>query len=191
MAHNAAALFLASLAVLCLPMFYAGHKNVSLITFAASIRNHGIDLTAIFSDRAYLFAVSAILCAVIFGIAEIICSFFTSAKSGYKRDIIAFSVNFGVTVLMSFCAVGFGARVKAGLILTLLIYFIRFILQNAVHKKGVNTYNTVVALIIVGAVIASSCFVYRSPKVTYTPPKNADCDISAVTFNVAAAFGEN
>lgn len=92
---------------------------------------------------------------------------------------------------MSFCAVGFGARVKAGLILTLLIYFIRFILQNAVHKKGVNTYNTVVALIIVGAVIASSCFVYRSPKVTYTPPKNADCDISAVTFNVAAAFGEN
>ena len=25
---------------------------------------------------------------------------------------------------------------------------------------------------------------------TYTPPKNADCDISAVTFNVAAAFGE-
>ena len=49
--------FLASLAVLCLPMFYAGHKNVSLITFAASIRNHGIDLTAILSDRAYLFAV--------------------------------------------------------------------------------------------------------------------------------------
>ena len=182
--------FLASLAVLCLPMFYAGHKNVSLITFAASIRNHGIDLTAILSDRAYLFAVSAIICVVIFGIAEIICSFFTSAKSGYKRDIIAFSVNFGVTVLMSFCAVGFGARAKAGLILTLLIYFIRFILQNAVHKKGVNTYNTAVTLIIVGAVIASSCFVYRSPKVTYTPPKTADCDISAVTFNVAAAFGE-
>lgn len=46
------------------------------------------------------------------------------------------------------------------------------------------------ALIIAGVVIASSCFVYRSPKVTYTPPKNADCDISAVTFNVAAAFGE-
>ena len=68
-------------------MFYAGHKNVSLITFAASIHNHGIDLTAIVSDRAYLFAVRAILCAVIFGIAEIICSFFTSAKSGYKRDV--------------------------------------------------------------------------------------------------------
>lgn len=30
--------FLASLAVLCLPMFYAGHKNVSLITFAASMK---------------------------------------------------------------------------------------------------------------------------------------------------------
>ena len=175
--------FLASLAVLCLPMFYAGHKNVSLITFAASIHNHGIDLTAILSDRAYLFAVSAILCVVIFGIAEIICSFFTSAKSGYKRDIIAFSVNFGVTVLMSFCSVGFGARAKAGLILTLLIYFIRFILQNAVHKKGVNTYNTVVALLIVGAVIASSCFVYRSPKVTYTPPKNSRCDRFASYMN--------
>ena len=171
MAHNAAALFFSipccvvPADVLCRSQkCFANH-------FCGKHTQPRNRLTAILSDRAYLFAVSAILCAVIFGIAEIICSFFTSAKSGYKRDIIAFSVNFGVTVLMSFCSVGFGARAKAGLILTLLIYFIRFILQNAVHKKGVNTYNTVVALIIVGAVIASSCFVYRSPKVTYTPPK--------------------
>ena len=76
---------------------------------------NGIDLTAILSDRAYLFAVSAILCVVIFGIAEIICSFFSSAKSGYKRDIIAFSVNFGVTVLMSFLLCRLWRKGKGGI----------------------------------------------------------------------------
>ena len=36
--------FFSVLLPLCLPVLWAGHKNVSLITFIASIVNHGFDI---------------------------------------------------------------------------------------------------------------------------------------------------
>ena len=38
---------LAPLGTLCLPMFYAGHKNVSLITIILCLSNHGADLRVV------------------------------------------------------------------------------------------------------------------------------------------------
>ena len=48
--------FFSVLLPLCLPVLWAGHKNVSLITFIASIVNHGFDIKAICADKSYLFA---------------------------------------------------------------------------------------------------------------------------------------
>ena len=45
-------LFFAPLASMCLPMFWAGHKKVSLISFILSIVNHGFDLGAIAADKS-------------------------------------------------------------------------------------------------------------------------------------------
>ena len=54
-------LFFTPLASMCLPMFWAGHKNVSLIAFIMSIINHGLDFGAMAADKSYLFAVLSIV----------------------------------------------------------------------------------------------------------------------------------
>ena len=72
---------LAPLGTLCLPMFYAGHKNVSLITIILCLSNHGADLRPMITDKGYGFAVAAVFCALVLGIAELICSLFTAAKA--------------------------------------------------------------------------------------------------------------
>ncbi len=182
-------LFFTPLLSMCLPLFWAGHKNVSLISFIMSIVNHGLDINAAVSEKSYLFAVLTILCVIIFSIVEIICSLFTVAKNGYKRNIVAFSVNFVVLALMSFLSVGFGAKVKIGLIVTFLIYLLKLILHNTVDKKGFKPYSRVLAVIIAGSVVASLCFMNYSKDVNYAVPENTNGDVSVVTFNVAAAFG--
>lgn len=181
----------APLLSMCLPVLYAGHKNVSLITFVASIANHGLDLKALANDKSYLFAVLAIVCAIAFGVAEIICSLFTAAQNGYRRNIVAFTVNFVMLAMMSFLSIGFGARAKAGLIVTFLIYFVKLVLHNAVNKKGLKPYNSVLAALLAASVVASLCCMYRSKEVKYAATKTVKGDLSAVTFNVAAAFGSS
>ena len=182
-------LFFTPLASMCLPLFWAGHKNVSLISFIMSIVNHGLDFKGIASDKSYLFAVLSIICVIVFSLAEIICSLFTAKKGGYKRNIIAFSLNFIVLAVMSFISIGFGAKAKIGLIITFLIYLAKFVLHNIVSKKGIKPHNIVIAVVIAGSIIASLFCFYHSNKVVYTAPKVESSNISAVTFNVASAFG--
>ena len=150
-------LFFTPLASMCLPLFWAGHKNVSLISFIMSIVNHGLDFKGMASDKSYLFAVLSIICVIVFSLAEIICSLFTAKKGGYKRNIIAFSL--------------------------------KFVLHNIVSKKGIKPYSIVIAVVIAGSIIASLFCFYHSNKVVYTAPKVESSNISAVTFNVASAFG--
>ncbi len=182
-------LFFTPLASMCLPLFWAGHKNVSLISFVMSIVNHGFDFKAIASEKSYLFAVLSIICVIVFSLVEIICSLFTAKESGYKRNIIAFSLNFIVLAVLSFLSIGFGAKAKIGLIITFLIYLAKFVLHNIVSKKGIKPYNIVIAVVIAGSIVASLFCFYHSNKVVYTAPKVENSDISAVTFNVASAFG--
>ncbi len=182
-------LFFTPLASMCLPLFWAGHKNVSLISFVMSIVNHGLDFKAIASDKSYLFAVASIICVIVFSLVEIICSLFTAKESGYKRNIIAFSLNFIVLAVLSFLSIGFGAKAKIGLIITFLIYLAKFVLHNIVSKKGIKPYILVIAVVIIGSIIASLFCFYHSNKTVYIAPNVESFDISAVTFNVASVFG--
>lgn len=93
---------LAPLGTLCLPMFYAGHKNVSLITIILCLSNHGADLRPMITDKGYGFAVAAVFCALVLGIAELICSLFTAAKGGDRRNMTAFGINAAVFALTAF-----------------------------------------------------------------------------------------
>ena len=78
-------LFFTPLLSMCLPMYWAGHKNVSLITFIMSIINHGFDFGALVSDKSYLFAVLSMVLVILISIAEIISSLFSSTKKGTRR----------------------------------------------------------------------------------------------------------
>lgn len=127
---------LAPLGTLCLPMFYAGHKNVSLITIILCLSNHGADLRPMITDKGYGFAVAAVFCALVLGIAELICSLFTAAKGGDRRNMTAFGINAAVFALAAFLAIGFGARAKVGLAVTFGIYLLQFLLHTKVSGKN-------------------------------------------------------
>lgn len=181
--------FFSVLLPLCLPVLWAGHKNVSLITFIASIVNHGFDIKAICADKSYLFAICTVISVIIFSIVEIICSLFTQMKNGYKRNITAFSINFFALALTAFLSIGFGAKAKIGLIIIFLIYLVKLILHNKVDKKEIKPYQGLLFVLIIASIIASLCFSYHTQDVKYTAPKSKENDLSVVTFNVAAAFG--
>lgn len=182
-------LFFTPLLSMCLPLFWAGHKSVSLISLIMSIINHGLDLQAMVGDKSYLFAVLTLLCVILFSLGEIICSLFTARKNGYKRNLIAFSLNFAALALTAFLAIGFGAKAKIGLTVTFLIYLAKLILHTKVAEKGLKGYSLAALAVIVGATIASGCFLYHAKAVTYSVPEAAAGDVSVVSFNVASAFG--
>lgn len=79
---------------------------------------------------------AAVFCALVLGIAELICSLFTAAKGGDRRNMTAFGINAAVFALTAFLAIGFGARAKVGLAVTFGIYLLQFLLHTKVSGKN-------------------------------------------------------
>lgn len=185
-------LFFTPLASMCLPLFWAGHKNVSLITFIMSIINHGFDLGAMADDKSYLFAVLSMICVIILSLAVIISSLFSETKNGFLRNMIFSSVNTLVFVVLSVLTCINGGYAKIGLTVTLLIYALEFVLHLITAKGAKKTVPivcaAVTALFAVAMLIApnpaKSLLLEASHK--YEPSQN---EVSAVSFNVASAFG--
>lgn len=180
---------LAPLGTLCLPMFYAGHKNVSLITIILCLSNHGADLRPMITDKGYGFAVAAVFCALVLGIAELICSLFTAAKGGDRRNMTAFGINAAVFALAAFLAIGFGARAKVGLAVTFGIYLLQFLLHTKVSGKKIRPAAAGVTALLAVPIVLSLCFLYKAQPAQYTAPGSETDDVRTVTFNVASVFG--
>lgn len=180
-------LFFTPLASMCLPMFWAGHKNVSLITFIMSIINHGFDFGAIMSDKSYLFAVLSMVLIILLSIVEIICSLFSSAKKGFSRNITAFAINFFALVGMSIAVIAFNGVAQSGLFVTFIIYILKLILHCVIG--GIKGRKAIGCIIII-ALIPCSLLAHSSHKEQSTIcPAIEECDASVVSFNVASAFG--
>lgn len=180
---------LAPLGTLCLPMFYAGHKNVSLITIILCLSNHGADLRPMITDKGYGFAVATVFCALVLGIAELICSLFTAAKGGDRRNMTAFGINAAVFALTAFLAIGFGARAKVGLAVTFGIYLLQFLLHTKVSGKKIRPAAAGVTALLAVPIVLSLCFLYKAQPAQYTTPGSETDDVRTVTFNVASVFG--
>ena len=180
---------LAPLGTLCLPMFYAGHKNVSLITIILCLSNHGADLRPMMTDKGYGFAVAAVFCALVLGIAELICSLFTAAKDGDRRNMTAFGINAAAFALAAFLAIGFGARAKVGLAVTFGIYLLQFLLHTKVSGKKIRPAAAGVTALLAVPIVLSLCFLYKAQPAQYTAPGSETDDVRTVTFNVASVFG--
>lgn len=180
-------LFFTPLASMCLPMFWAGHKNVSLITFVMSIINHGFDMSAWGKD--YLLAVATMVMIIVLSLVEIICSLFTDGKNGTRRNIIAFCINFAVLVILSALTIISGGVAKAGLFVTLFIYLAKLILHLVIGKASGRR---IIACAVIIALVPCSILAHtQSTKsdIEYTFEKADSSDISVVSFNVASAFG--
>lgn len=186
-------LFFTPLASMCLPMFWAGHKKVSLITFIMSIINHGFDVGAMAKDLPYLFAVLSIIMVIVLSLAVIINSLFSYTKNGFRRNIIFSLVNTAVFGGLSVAVCALGARAMAGFYVTMAIYLLEFVLHcvTAQQKSEKRTVPAVVssALCIAFAVVVlilSPKPAYQTEKADYSPNSG---EVSVVTFNVAGAFG--
>lgn len=186
-------LFFLPLGSMCLPMFRADHKNVSLITLIMTIVNHGLHIDAWSTD--YLIANLAIAMVIVLSLVCIIMSLFSAGKRGYRRNSICSIVNTLVFGLLATFACKNGAEIKLGFYLTLLIYAIEMILHYAIAKPKTSNKKKVIAVsLALCIVLCDSAFILsreftQNAADSYSFVENYDTDISVVSFNVASAFG--
>ena len=184
-------MFFTPLASMCLPMFWAGHKKVSLITFIMSIINHGFDMGAIIADKSYLFAILAIIMVIICSLAVIISSLFSSTKSGFKRNMIFSNISAVVFIILSILVRYFNGRALIGFVITAIIYALEFLLHYLCEKpnkrKGiaciVSTVILIISLIINVAIPSTTNYIRTVEK--------EDNILRVVSFNVAAPWGSS
>lgn len=177
-------LFFTPLASMCLVMYRADDKNVSLISFILSIINHGFDMGAWRTD--YLFAVLAIVCVILLSLAVIINSLFSSTKHGTLRNFIFSLVNTFVFGVLSFLVCRNGGEVRIGFYITLAIYAAELILHYVTADKKSEILLILSALICIA--IGIICATQKAPLIDYPLYGNTG-DISVVSFNTAAPWG--
>lgn len=180
-------LFFAPLGTMCLPMFWAGHKNVSLITFIMNIVNHGFDIGS--WDKDYLLAMLSIVLVVVLSLVEIICSLFTVLKNGTRRNICAFLLNFIVLAVVSALVIVNGGIAKVGLFVTLFVYILKLIMHLAIGKVGGRR---IISCAVILALVPCSIIAHTATNnatAEYSFNASQKGDISVVSFNVASAFG--
>lgn len=180
-------LFFTPLASMCLPMFWAGHKNVSLITFVISIINHGLDFGALMADRAYLFAVLSIVFVILLSIVEIICSLFSATKNGVVRNIVVFIINAAAFSVFGTLAAHSGAVIKLGFIITLVIYSSKIVLHAVTGNLKIS--KQIIVFIIFIALCAMPFGLQQSNSSAKFVNDDGSGEVKVVSFNVASAFG--
>ena len=186
-------LFFTPLASMCLPMFWAGHKKVSLIAFIMSIVNHGFDFAALTADKSYLFAILAMVCVIVFSLAVIISSLFSSTKNGFKRNMIFSIINALVFSITGTAVHYFGGRILAGYVITALIYAFEFILHYLCEKpSGKNNLSSVLcAVFLVIHSIVSIIIPMDSKYIRGIDIEKNDNNLRIVSFNLAAPWGSS
>ncbi len=187
-------LFFTPLASMCLPMYYAGSKKISLIAFIMSIINHGFDIGAMAKSLSYLFAVLAMVMIIVLSLAVIINSLFSVTKYGFRRNIIFSLINTTVFGGLSLGVCIAGGKIMAGFYVTMAIYCTEFVLHyvTANTKTSKRKISTIICSVLCVA-LAVVCAVI-SPKSLQTYDKtdyaaHPESDITAVSFNLAAPWG--
>ena len=182
--------FFTPLLSMLLPMFWAGHKKVSLLAFILSIVNHGFDFAALTADKSYFFAVLTIIGVIVFSLAVIISSLFSETKNGFIRNMIFSAVNTAVFAVLSELAHINGGKMLIGYTVTLLIYALEFFLHYKCEKtNSKKKLSSSVLLIFITLLLSLNVFHSYSP-VIRTVDKN-DNTIRVVSFNLAAPWGSS
>ncbi|MBQ9531820.1 MAG: hypothetical protein IJR70_07080 [Eubacterium sp.] len=183
-------LFFTPLLSMLLPMFWAGHKKVSLLAFILCIVNHGFDFASLTADKSYLFAVLAIIGVIVFSLAVIIASLFSSTENGFKRNMMFSAFNAFVLVMFSELVRFFDGRVLIGYAVTLLIYAFEFMLHYLCQTdKNSRKFRYTVASVILTLALTLTIF-YPYAQVIRTVDKS-ESTLRVVSFNVAAPWGSS
>ena len=183
-------LFFTPLASMCLPMFWAGHKKVSLIAFILSIVNHGFDFASLTSDKSYLFAILAMVGVIVFSLAVIISSLFSATKKGFRRNIIFSVINTAVLSLLSLLVYINGGALRLGFAITMLIYALEFVLHYICAKpKNTKRLAVTIASAVACVILMLTSFALPKPSQSIRDiPKNSN-SLRIVSFNLASPWG--
>ena len=182
-------LFFTPLLSMCLPMYRAGNKNVSLIGVIMAVVNHGFQPAAWSSD--YLFAVLATVSVIVLSLAVIISSLFSVTRRGFRRNILFSAINTASFGALSVAVCMNGGRPKIGFFLTAVIYLAEILLhlltiKSKTKKRKIATGIT--ALLAVAAIIA--CPLTAAPAAA--PREGEEQAVrpgSVISFNTAAPWG--
>ncbi|MBR3149154.1 MAG: hypothetical protein IKF64_03210 [Eubacterium sp.] len=177
-------LFFTPLLSMCLTMYIADHKKVSLISFILGIVNHGFDIGA--WSRDYLFSVLAIVLVIVLSLAVIINSLFSATEHGYVRNYAFSLVNTAVFVSLSLLVCVSGGAVRAGFYVTLAIYAAELLLHFFTGGKKLKL--PTVAAVALCVVFAIVCSLIVPAKQDYPKLTKGD-GITVVSFNTAAPWG--
>lgn len=181
--------FFLPLATMCAPMFWAGHKNLSLISLVMCIVNHGLDIGA--WDTDYLIGALAIVFVIVLSLVVIIGSLFSSARNGATRDMLLSSINSTVLCVLSIVACASGAKARLGLYLTVLVLIIESVLHYVVSNDKAKIKKMLVGEIAGNLVFIIGITIFfnaNKPIDKYVAPES-NGGINVVSFNVASAFG--
>ncbi len=130
---------------MCLPMFVvrdhaSGGDNsmsgeaISLLSIIMGIINKDIAFDELLSNGIYFTTALTVICIIIFSLAVIISSLFSMGKKAFRRNMTFSAVNFAVLIGCSmWCMVE--CKLSIGIIITIAVYILQFILHKAVDKK--------------------------------------------------------
>ncbi len=182
-------LFFTPLLSMCLPLYRAGHKSVSLIGVILAIINHGLHPEAWSTD--YLFAVLAIVMVIVLSLGVIISALFSVTKRGFRRNIVFSAVNTAVFGALSVAVCVNGGGVKIGFFVTAAIYLAEIVLHFAVVKAkttkrkiaaGATALLAIIAVVAATVLAAPATEMNDGAKKTVLPER-------VISFNTAAPWG--
>ncbi len=186
-------LFFTPLLSMCLPMYWAGSKSVSLISVIVGIVNYGLHLDALVGDLSYLLALVSMVLVILLSLAVIISSLFSATRCGYRRNVIFSVVNTLALVGCGFGVVATGGMIKAGFYVTLAIYALEFLLHFVVAKPKTAKKKIITAISIGLCIAVAITAFFVSPKNSAYIECPADTvgekDVTVVSFNVASPWG--
>ena len=181
-------LFFLPLASMCLPMYYADHKSVSLISVIMAIVNHGFNLS--FWSKDYVFGILAMAGIIVLSLAVIIGSLFSSTKRGYRRNIILSLLNVCVFGALSFLVCRFGGECDSGFLVTMFILITEFGFHyTTTTPKTKKKKYAYLACEIISIVLLAVCALYPCSDSEISAVESVGADIRAVSFNTAAPWG--
>lgn len=130
------ALFFTPLLWMCLPMYTAADgTKITLISVIMGIINGSLPFDTILGDKSYLFPILTMVCVIIFSLAVIISSLFSTGKTSFKRNMIFSSVNILVYIICVLLSLEFKASISYAVFIVAAVYILEFVLHSAVNKK--------------------------------------------------------
>lgn len=129
-------LFFSPLLCMLLPMFVtADGFKVSLLSIIMGIVSSELPIDRLMSDMLYLFPAAVMICVIVFSLAVIISSLFSTGKRAFIRNMLFSLLNAAVFIAVTVLAVKNGAVISYGIYAVAVVYALEFLMHVIVNNK--------------------------------------------------------